>query len=147
MEIILLSDVARLGSAGQKVTVKGGHARNFLFPRGLAVPATAGSNAQQQQRQRAQLRAVQAQKEKAQALARQLEAARCTIAAAVGAQGKLHGAVTAADIAEALRQQGIELDRHQIDLERPLTQVGEFPVEVRLHPDVRASVRVAIVPQ
>ena len=147
MEVILLTDVARLGAAGQKANVKDGYARNFLFPQGLAVPATAGTAREQQQRRQAQLRALQAQKERALALARQLEAARCTIAAAVGAQGKLHGAVTAADIAEALRQQGIELDRHQIDLERPLTQVGEFPVEVRLHPDVRASVRVAIVPQ
>ena len=147
MEIILLSDVARLGAAGQKANVKDGYAHNFLFPRGLAVPATAGSAHEQQQRQRAQLRALQAQKERALALARQLEAARCTIAAAVGEQGKLHGAVTAADIVEALRQQGIELDRHQIEMERPLTGLGEFPVPVRLQADVRASVRVTIVPQ
>lgn len=147
MEIILLADVERLGAAGQKVTVKDGYARNFLLPQGKAVPATAGSQHQQQQRAQAQLRAAQQQKEKAVALAGQLEKASCRIPAAVGERGKLHGAITAADIAETLRQQGIELDRHQIELERPLTQVGEFPVEVRLHPDVRVSLRVAIVPQ
>ncbi len=146
-EVILLADVARLGSAGQKASVKNGYARNFLFPQGLAVPATAGSNTQQQQRRQAQLRAAQAQKERALELARRIEAALCTIPAAVGAQGKLHGAVTAADIAEALRSQGIELEKHQIEMERPLTQLGEFPVPVRLHPDVRASVRVAVVQQ
>lgn len=145
MEVILLADVARLGAAGQKATVKDGYARNFLFPQGLAAPATAGSGAQQQQRQRAQMRAAEMAKEKALMLAQQLGAARCTIPAVAGAQGKLHGAVTAADIAEALHQQGIELDKHQIQIERPLTQLGEFPVAVRLHPDVRASVRVVIV--
>lgn len=147
MNVILLSDVARLGQAGQKVSVKPGYGRNFLLPRGLAVPATAGTGAQAQQRIQAQTRAVKAAREKAQELARRIEAAACTVAAAVGEQGKLHGAVTAADIAEALREQGIEIDKHQIDLERPLTLAGEHTVAARLHPEVRVSFKVAVVPK
>ena len=147
MQVILLSDVARLGQAGQKLSVKDGYGRNFLLPQGLAVPATAGTSTQAQQRVQATLRAAKAAKEKAQELARRIEAADCSVAASVGEQGKLHGAVTAADIVEALKGQGIELDKHQIALERPLTHAGEFPVTARLHADVRVSFKVIVVPK
>ena len=145
MDVILLSDVTRLGQAGQKVNVKEGYGRNFLLPQGLAVPATAGTSTQAQQRAQAQLRAVKAAKEKAQELGRRIEAADCSVAASVGEQGKLHGAVTTADIVEALKGQGIEIDKHQIELERPLTQAGDHTVSARLSADVRVSFKVVIV--
>lgn len=147
MDVILLADVARLGQAGQKVSVKPGYGRNFLLPQGLAAPATAGTGAQAQQRIQAQTRAVKAAKERAQELGRRIEAVECSVAASVGEQGKLHGAVTAADIIDALKEQGIELDKRQIDLERPLTQAGEHSVTARLSADVHVSFKVVIVPK
>ena len=145
MEVILLQDVPALGKSGQKVDVKKGYGRNFLIPQGWAVSATPGAGKQAAAEAAVRLKSIQQQKEKAEGLARQLEQITCMIEVSVGAQGKLHGAVTAADIAEDLTRQGIPVDRHQVEMEKPLTSPGEAQVSVRLHPQVRVSVRVSIL--
>lgn len=147
MEIILLQDVARVGKSGQKVTVKDGHGRNLLIPQGLAIMATRGAGKQVQAQVAARMKAVQVRKEKAETLAKQMEQVHCTVEVSVGEQGKLHGAVTSADIARALAKQGISVDKHQVALERAITVPGDTQVVVRLHPEVKVSIRVSVVPK
>ena len=145
MEVILLQEVRPLGKAGQKISVKDGYARNFLIPRGLAAPATRSAGAAADSLVKARLRSAEMAKEKAEELARKLSEAACRFTVSVGEQGKLHGSVTASDIVEELRKQGIPLEKHQIQLERSLTHLGEVAVPVRLHPEVKASARVLLV--
>lgn len=147
MDVILLKDVERLGTSGQKVTVKDGFGRNFLVPQGWAVAATAAHRAASQATLVARQRGSQLMKEKAQRLAQQISSIVCTFQVMVGDQGKLHGAITAGDIEQQAASQGISLDRHQIVLPSPLTKLGEFPIPVKLHPDVTATLQVKIVPQ
>ena len=144
MEIILVQDVASVGKAGQRATVKDGYARNFLIPRGLASALTPGAGSAAQARHAAQLRSAEMAKDKAQELAGHLAGIVCRIPVSVGQQGKLHGSVTASDIVEALKNQGISIEKHQVHLERPLTQAGDYSVPVRLHPEVKAEVRVIL---
>jgi len=145
VNVILTKDVQHLGKTGQTVLVKDGYARNFLIPKGLAFPATVGHAAQVKSTQAARARHAEALKQKAQDLAKRLSEISCTVPVAVGAQGKLHGAVTAADVAEALQAQGILLDKHQISLEGPVTQLGVHQIPVKLHPEVTATLRVSVV--
>ncbi len=145
MNVILVKDVERLGKAGETVSVKDGYARNFLLPNGVALSATSGTKNQIQAIQAAHAKQAALQKAKAQEVAERLEKVSCTIPVSVGEQGKLHGAVTALDIVEALQHKGVTLDRHQILLEGPITHVGAHAVSVKLHPEVTAVVQVSIV--
>ena len=147
MEIILTQDVARLGTAGQKLRVKDGYARNFLLPRGLGVPANARTLAQAQALEAIRRRAAEMEREKAMAVAQQLQGRRWVVPVSVGEQGKLHGTVTPGDLVELLKKEGISVEKHQIDLERPLSQLGEFQVPLRLHPEVKAFLQVQVVPR
>jgi large subunit ribosomal protein L9 len=145
MEVILTQNVEGLGTLGQTVRVKDGYARNFLIPRGLAVPADRAHRARLNAMQMARLRAVQKEKEAALALASRLEGRVWTIAVPVGDQGKLHGAVTSMDVAECLKKGGIHVDKRAIDLERPLTHLGEFRIPVALHPEVKVVMTLQVV--
>jgi large subunit ribosomal protein L9 len=144
MEVILTQEVRPLGLAGQKVSVKDGYDRNFLMPRGLAVPADRGADSASRARLNANLRSAELAKEKAVEIAAKLEETTCRFSLSSGEQGKLHGAVTASDIARELQKQGISIEKHQIQLEGPLSQLGEHPVPVRLHPGVKAAVKVLL---
>ena len=139
-----MKEVERLGKAGQKVSVKDGYARNFLFPRGLAVAATRGAGRSAQAKLAAQIRVAEVAIQKAGDLARRLEEISCTIPVRVGEQGKLYGAVTAGDIVRALQRQGISVERQQIQLGGSLTQLGEVQVPVKLHPEVKAFIKVVV---
>ena len=144
-KVILLQDVERLGKAGDSLSVKGGYARNFLIPRGLAVAANPATSAQVQALQQARGRTSRLLQEKAEEVAGRLAGLVLTIPMAVGDQEKLHGAVTAADLQRELSQQGIPIEKQQIFLEKPLSHLGEVQVPVHLHPQVKASVRVQLV--
>ena len=145
MEIILTQDVSPLGKAGQKVTVKDGYARNFLFPKGLALSATAGVRTQMEALRAAQIRQSEMQEARAQELASRVGKVSCTIQVPVGEQGKLHGAVTSGDILNALKGQGLVLEKHQIILDSPIHSLGEFEVPIRLHPRVSVSIKLSVV--
>lgn len=145
MEIILVKDVDRLGKTGQVLTVKDGYARNYLIPQGLAVAASTNRRAQASALQLAQAKRSQALKEKALELADRLNAISCTIAMPVGDQEKLHGAVTPADIVATLADQGIQVDRHQVLMERPVTHLGVVEISVKLHPEVIVSLKIEVV--
>lgn len=145
MELILTQDVPALGDQGAVVTVKEGYARNYLIPQGLARPATSVNKRMIEQLKRQTAAKAQAVLQEAQSAAERLSAVSCTISASVGEQEKLHGSVTAADIAEALKEHGIAVDKRQVELEAPLTKLGVYRVQVRLHREVIATVKVWIV--
>ncbi|HME90087.1 MAG TPA: 50S ribosomal protein L9 [Myxococcaceae bacterium] len=145
MKVILREDVQNLGKSGEIVSVKDGFGRNFLLPRKLAVLANE-KNVRQLEHDRSVIAARQAKlKDSAQAEAGQLESVQLKIARKVGEQEKLYGSVTALDIAEALAAQGKRIDRRSIHLPEPIRMLGSHEVEVRLHRDVSAKIRVEVV--
>lgn len=147
MEIILLDKVANLGGLGDKVTVKSGFARNFLFPQGKAVPATK-DNVEKFEARRAELEAkIADQLAAAQARAEKLDALEeVTIAAPAGDEGKLFGSVGTRDIAEAITAAGVEVSKAEVRLPvGTLRETGEYDIDVQLHSDVATSVKVVVI--
>jgi large subunit ribosomal protein L9 len=144
-EIILTRSLEPLGQEGDTVTVADGYARNYLIPQGLAVPATP-ANLRRQEALRKKREAEQtARSDQSRRLAKHLAGHSCTITAAAGPDGRLFGSVTAADIAEALRADGVTVDRRQILLERSLRELGVYEVLVRLSPEQETKLKVWIV--
>ncbi|MBI3181583.1 MAG: 50S ribosomal protein L9 [Myxococcales bacterium] len=147
MKLILREDVENLGKSGEIVTVRDGYGRNYLLPRHLAVLANE-QNVRQLEHEKAVIAARQAKlKGSAEQQARSLSGLEVAIARKVGEQAKLFGSVTALDIAEALAAKGQKVDRRHIHLPEPIKSVGTFDVEVRLHHEVSASVKVQVVPE
>lgn len=148
MDVILLEKVGNLGSLGDKVSVKAGYGRNYLIPYGKAVPATA-SNIADFEARRAELQAAaDAKVAEAQARADQLAGVKVSIAVNAGDEGKLFGSVGTNDIAEAISQAGVEIDRSEVRLpEGPIREIGEFEVQIQLHSDVMTTVTVIVVAQ
>jgi large subunit ribosomal protein L9 len=145
IEVILKEHVEHLGRRGEIVKVADGYARNFLFPRKLALAVT-DENKRQIERERAKAEAREAEEVQiAQALATRLEAVELAIARRVGENETLYGSVTAADIAEALAARELGIDRRKIQLSEPLKTLGEHVVPVRLHREVTADVKVKVV--
>lgn len=147
MEIILVEEMPNLGEVGDIVSVKPGYARNFLFPRGIAIPA----NERQKRRvahDRQQLEArVNKLREAASSEAEKLSKVSLTIEKAAGENGKLFGSVTTMEIEAMLRAQGFEIDRRRIVLGEPIKALGDSTIEIKLHRDVRASIKVSVVAQ
>ena len=146
MKIVLRDDVENLGRKGDVVDVADGYARNYLVPRGLAMKATKGVVAQAEAMRRNRAARDAREREGAQRAAATLAGARLEITARAGEGGKLFGSVTSADIAEALlARHGLTVDRRRIALAEPLTELGDVEVPVQLHPEVTATVTVAVV--
>ena len=145
IEVILKEHVEHLGRRGEIVKVADGYARNFLFPRKLALAVTE-ENKRQIERERAKAEAREADERKqAEALASRLELVEIAIARRVGENETLYGSVTSADIADALAARELAVDRRRIQLAEPLKVLGEHTVPVKLHRDVTAQVKVKIV--
>ena len=145
MEIILREDVQHLGKAGDVVKVKDGYARNFLLPKGLAYVATDANKkkiafeATRIAKQRA------TEKEAAEGEAARLAGLKLCFSVKVGEEEKLYGSVTSSDIQRRLEEQGIKIDKRKIDLAEPIRELGEFPVGIKIHPDVRPEILVTVV--
>lgn len=146
MEVILLKKVAALGELGDKVSVRGGYGRNYLIPYGFAAPATA-ANLEAFETRRAELEQMAAQQlAEAQAKREQLEGLTLTIARKAGEEGRLFGSVGGVDIASALTESGIGIDKQAVRLvSGPIRSVGEHEVRIHLHPDVDATIRLEVV--
>ena len=146
MQIILLEKVLNLGNLGEVVRVKDGYARNYLIPQKKAKRATPAALAEFEAR-RAELEKLAAEKlAAAQAVADKLNGAAVSVARKSAMDGRLFGSVGNADIAEALKAAGFDVDKSAVRLpEGPLKMIGEFPVEVALHTDVLATVTVNVV--
>ena len=145
MRIVLRDDVDNLGKKGDLVDVADGYARNYLVPRGLALKATSGNQKQADAMRRNREARETRDREAAQALAAQFEGRTITVKARAGGEGRLFGSVTAIDVAEAVQKQtGAELDRRKIALDEPLKELGPVDLEVRLHPEVVATIHVEV---
>ncbi len=145
MKVILSKDVAGTGKAGEVKDVADGYARNFLIPRKLAVPASAGALKGVEQRKAAESQKAAKEEAAAQALAERLTAAPVVVTAKVGDQGRLYGSITSADIAEQLSKLiGEPFDRRMIQLDEPLRHLGSFEVPVRLHRSVSTKLKVDV---
>ena len=144
VQVILNEDVPNLGRTGDVVKVRPGYARNFLFPRKLAVEANPKSIRAFEHNKRIALGKREAQTTVANELKRKLEALSISIGAHAGEEGKLFGSVTNIDIERALREKGINVERRKIHLAEPIKQLGEFTVPVRLQPEVEASLKVEV---
>lgn len=146
MQIILMEKVVNLGNLGDVVKVKDGYARNFLIPQGKAKRATE-ANMKVFQERRAELEKAQAEKlAAAQALAEKIEGFMVQITRKAGVDGRLFGSVGNADIAEALKGQGFDVEKSSIRLPNgPFKMVGDAQVEVALHTDVVANITVSVL--
>ena len=145
MELLLLKDIEKLGKEGEILNVADGYARNYLIPKKLAIPAAKGATDIQRSLQRKKVARVQAELDASQELAGRIENLSCTISAKVGEEEKLFGSVTASDVADALRKEGIELDKKKIQLDTPIKALGIYSVKVRLHPEVEATLKLWVV--
>jgi len=146
MEVILLERVGKLGDLGDKVTVKPGFGRNFLFPYGKAVPATAANLADFESRRAELEKAAAEQLAAANARAAKLADAEVTIAANAGEDGKLFGSVGTREIADSLNAAtGADVDKSEVRLpEGALRHTGEFELDVQLHSDVTVTIKVIV---
>jgi large subunit ribosomal protein L9 len=145
MKIILQKEVAKLGTPGDVVTVADGYARNFLVPRGLAIPASKGAVRHAESLKRAHGEKSAKARTEAEALAERFAQAKVTVAQRAGEEGKLFGSITAQDLAEEIeRQVGEPVDRRAIHLDEPIRSIGSHQVQIRLHPDVTATVTVDV---
>ncbi|WP_336923402.1 50S ribosomal protein L9 [Aquipuribacter sp. SD81] len=146
MKLILTQEVDGLGEPGDVVEVKDGYGRNFLLPRSLATPWTKGGEAQVTAIQRARRSREIASVEEAQTVRARLQETPVQLQAKAGASGRLFGAVTPADVATALEAAGApSVDRRKVVIGQPIKSLGSYTVQVRLHPDVTASVDVEVV--
>jgi large subunit ribosomal protein L9 len=146
MKVILRSDIIELGKRGDICDVSDGYARNYLFPKGLAIVATDGAVAQASAMRRSRDLRDAADRASAEEVARALVARTITIKAKAGTEGRLFGSVTNVDIAEAVEAQaGIALDRRKVHLTDPIKSTGTHTVSVRLHTDVEFPVTVDVV--
>jgi len=145
MQVILRSDIDGLGKRGDIVEVSDGHFRNYLLPKGHALKASKGAVEQAERMRRSRDERDQADREAATSIASTLVPQVITVEAKAGAEGKLFGSVTAADIVEAIRAQtNLEIDRRDLDVESIKT-LGEHTVTATLHSDVSFPVRVEVV--
>lgn len=145
MKVILTDNIVRVGVKGDLVDVKAGYFRNYLDPQGLAVKATK-ENMEELEKMRAELKKEEAENRKAaEALKEKIEALTVEQKVRVGEDGKLFGSVTNKDIAEALANQGIELDRKRIEEVEKIVGLGEFVINARLYEGVNADLKVNVV--
>jgi large subunit ribosomal protein L9 len=145
-KVILRADVDGVGKRGDICEVSNGYARNFLLPRGLAIKASDGAVNQAASMRRARDLRDAADRSAAEEVARTLVARTITISAKAGAEGKLYGSVTSADVVSAVADQaGVELDRRQLQLADPIKALGSHQVPVKLHSDVQFPITVDVV--
>ncbi|MCI8407181.1 MAG: 50S ribosomal protein L9 [Oscillospiraceae bacterium] len=145
MQVILKQDVKGSGKAGDLVKVSDGYARNFLFPKGLAVPASAAAVNEKATKDAALAHHKQEELEAAQALAAQLDGKSVELKARAGANGKIFGSVTSKEIAQELKQRhGLELEKKKIVLESEIKAFGTYSFEAKLHPGVVAKMTVKV---
>ena len=145
MKVILLQTVDRLGKAGDVVTVKEGHARNFLIPKNVAKEATVNNMKMLESLKKKQAEEDAKRLAEIKALAERLEALSLTIPAQAGEEEKLFGSVSNEDIAAALAVENIKIDKRDIVLEEPIKKLGAYQAIVKLHPEVKANLKILIV--
>lgn len=145
MKVILLDDIERLGKKGEVVTVKEGYARNYLIPNKKASPATGGNMKVLEALKKKEAAETAKQVEAARALANRISNLSLTISAQAGEEEKLFGSVTPDTVSDALRDEGITIDKRDVLIEDPIKKLGVYQVAVKVHPEVKATLRIWIV--
>ena len=144
MKLLLKEDVDGLGFCGDEVEVKDGYGRNFLIPKGKALLATP-NNLKAFNHQK---RVVQSKVKKViatvQAIADEIEKVTCTVKKKIGDTGKMFGSVTAQEIADLLKVQGVDIDRRKIQITEPIKKAGEYKIPVKLHTEVTAEIKLVV---
>lgn len=144
-EVILTHNIPGLGAESDQVKVAAGYARNFLFPQGLAIPLSAGNKRRLEALQRRRAEREAHELNTMAELAKSLQKLICVITVKTGEDGKMFGNVTSGTIADQLKTQfDIALDKKKIHLEKPIRALGEYEVEMRLHPDVTTTLKVRV---
>lgn len=145
MKVILKEEVAKLGSKGQVVEVSDGYARNFLLPGKLAVIADTGQQKKANELKQTAARHQDREIEEARSLAEKIGKTVCTIKAKAGESEKLFGSVTNQDIAAVLKKDGLSIDKKQIEIEKPIKEIGTYQVSVKVAGEVTAQLKVIVV--
>lgn len=145
VSVVLQQSVDHLGNGGDVVKVRPGYARNYLIPRGLALPATAGNLARVEALKKAAEARVANLLAEAKTLAERLEKISVKISRTVGEEAKMYGSVTAKDIEDAYAAEGLVIDRRKVALGEPIRALGLFEVKVKVHPQVEATLRVEVI--
>jgi large subunit ribosomal protein L9 len=144
-EVILLTDIKGLGNEGDVVRVADGYARNYLIPQQKAAQVTEATRRKLEKKRKERAAQQAAERAAAEQLAAKLAQMSCTISVKTGEGGKIFGSVTAIQIADALKAQGVDVAKNQIQLDEPLREAGVFTVPIKLSAGVEASVKVWIV--
>lgn len=144
MKVIFLKDVKGQGKKGEIKDVSEGYAQNFLMPRGLVRPATEGNVKTLEQQTAAELKRKAQEKEEAVQLGKKLEEMTVQLKAKAGEGGRLFGAITSKQVAEALEKLGIKLDKRKIEMHDPIRTLGVTQVPVKLHPEVKSTLKVHV---
>jgi large subunit ribosomal protein L9 len=145
MKVILIKDVERLGRSGDTVEVKPGYARNYLIPAGLALVATKENFKRLEEIRNRERKILEKQKIEAQKLKSLIENTSLTITCEVKEDDQIYGTVAETQIVKALKNEGIEVDKEKINLTQPIKKLGVYQVEIVLHPEVVATLRVWVV--
>lgn len=148
MDVILQKDVKNLGSKGDVVKVAEGYGRNYLIPRGLAIEATDKNMAELKMKKKQQKKREERELQEAQNIAKKIDDKRLVLKVKAGEKGRLFGSITTKDIAEKIQSDyGVELDKRKIELAQPIRTLGNYRVEIKIHPGVSATLNVVVEKQ
>jgi large subunit ribosomal protein L9 len=145
MQVILREDIDTLGKMGDVVKVADGYGRNYLVPTKKAIEATPKNVHAMDHAKKMVSDRIRKMKKEATVEADKIKAISVTIKVKTGEEGKLFGAVTSKDIAEAVQAQGVEIDKRKIVLDEPIKRIGDYTVTVKLHTDITADIKVSVV--
>ncbi|WP_038057837.1 50S ribosomal protein L9 [Thermodesulfobacterium hydrogeniphilum] len=145
MEVILRTDIPKLGKAGDIVKVKDGYARNYLIPKGFAIPANQKNIKALEKQRKIILAKAERERKKLESLAEKLEGITLTIYRKKIDEERIYGSVSALDIVNALKEHGIELDKKYVDLEEPIKSLGSFEVPIKLSNDKVVNIKVEVL--
>ena len=144
MEVILRQDVDKLGRRGEVVKVAEGYGRNYLLPRGLALQVTEANKAMIAKERKAHDLKLAKEKAEFEAVGERITSLRYIAPRKVGENDVLYGSVTSGDIADFLKNKGVEIDKRKVQLDDPIKKLGEHEVQIKLHPEVSARLRVLV---
>ena len=145
MKVILRKEIDKLGAAGEVVTVKDGYARNYLFPRNLALKADKSAMKAMEEEIRLEELRKNKEKRRAEKIAEELAKVSITAKMKAGEEDKLFGSVTTQDIAEMLKEQGYDIDRRKIQLDEPIKALGAYKISIKIFADITAEVKLWVI--
>ncbi len=145
MKVILKEDISNLGDMGTILNVSNGYARNYLIPKNLAVEASSRNIKSLEHEKRIIQNKIKKLKVSAEDISNSISALAVTLKAKAGEEDKLFGSITTKDIAEALSEKKITIDKKKIFLDNPIKRLGEYTVKIKVHPDVMANLKIQVV--